>query len=67
LRAALKDFAREQVHPLGEVLVENEAKDVVTKLIRAHLSPQGVGNVPEFGFESFFVIFSHGASKKQSG
>jgi hypothetical protein len=46
----LKNLIGEQMHPLGEILVKNEAKDVIAKVIRAHLTPQGVGNVPELGF-----------------
>ena len=55
----LKDVISEQVHPLGEVFVEDEAEDVVSKLIRPHLSPQGVGDVLELGLESFLVVFGH--------
>ena len=35
----LENLIGEQMHPLGEVLVENEAEDVIAKFIRAHLTP----------------------------
>tara|TARA_B100001123_G_scaffold336580_1_gene380580 strand:+ start:304 stop:483 length:180 start_codon:yes stop_codon:yes gene_type:complete len=48
------------VHPLGKVFIENEAEDVIAKVIGAHFAAQGVGNVPELGLELLFVIFGHG-------
>jgi hypothetical protein len=47
------------VHPLGEVFVEDEAEDVVSELIRPHLPPQGVGDVPELGLKGLLVVFGH--------
>jgi hypothetical protein len=44
------------VHLFAEVLIEDEAKDVVAEIVRAHLAPQGIGNVPEFGLK----VFAHG-------
>jgi len=55
----LQDVVREEVHPLGEILVEDEAEDVVPELIRAHFPPQGVGDVPELGLELLLVVFRH--------
>jgi len=55
----LQNLIREEVHPLGEILVEDEAEDVVPKLISPHLPPQSVGDVPELGLEGFLVVFGH--------
>jgi hypothetical protein len=55
----LQDLIGEQVHPLGEVFVEDEAEDVVAELIRAHLPAQGVGDVPELGLEDLLGVVGH--------
>jgi hypothetical protein len=55
----LQDLIGEEVHPLGEVFVEDEAEDVVAELIRAHLAAQGVGDVPELGLELFLGVVGH--------
>ena len=55
----LQDVVREEVHPLGEILVEDEAEDVVPELIRPHFPPQGVGDIPELGLELLLVVFGH--------
>ena len=55
----LQDVIGEEVHPLGEILVEDEAEDVVPELIRPHFPPQGVGDVPELGLELLLVVFGH--------
>jgi hypothetical protein len=47
------------VHPLREVFVENEAKDVVAEFIRTHLPTEGVGDVPELGLKGFLVVVWH--------
>jgi len=47
------------VHLLGKVFVENETKDVVPKFVRAHLPTKGIGDVPEAGLESLFVVLGH--------
>ena len=55
-----EDLVREEMHALGEILVEDEAEDVVAEFISTHLSAQGVRDVPESGFEVLFVVFGHG-------
>lgn len=56
----LENLVGKEVHALGEVFVEDEAEDVVAEFISPHLSPQGVGDVPEAGLEVLLVVFRHG-------
>jgi hypothetical protein len=56
----LQDFIREEVHPLGQILVKDEAQDVVPKLIRPHLPAQSVGDVPELSLERLSGVVGHG-------
>ncbi len=35
----LENLIGEEVHPLGEVFVEDAAEDVIAKVIRPHLAP----------------------------
>ena len=56
----VQDLVGIEFHLLAEVLVEDEAEDVVAKVVRAHLAAQGVGDVPEGGFE--FLLGGHGSS-----
>lgn len=52
-----QDLIREEVHPLGEVFVEDEAEDVVAELVGSHFTPEGVGDVPKLGLEGLLVVF----------
>lgn len=55
----LKNLIGEEVHFFGEVLVKHKPQDVVAELIGVHFSAQGIGDVPELGFELFFLISGH--------
>ena len=56
----LQDLIREEVHPLGQILVENEAQDVMSELICAHFPAQSIGDVPELGLAGLFGVVGHG-------
>ena len=47
------------MHPLGQVFVEDEAKDVIGELIRVHLAVWGVGDVPELLLKLLLLLFGH--------
>ncbi len=55
----LEGFVREEVDLLGEILVEDEAEDVVAEVIGPHLTAEGIGDVPELGFELSLVVVCH--------
>jgi len=56
LAVRLEQLVGIAVHLLAQVLVKDEAQDVVQKFIGAHLAPQGIGDVPESGVEVGGVI-----------
>ena len=62
LAVRLEQLVGIAVHLLAQVLVKDEAQDVVPKFIGAHLAPQGIGDVPESGVEVGGVI-RHGRLK----
>ncbi len=45
------------MHSFRQIFVENEAKNVVSKFISAHVPTQGVSDVPELGLELLLVVF----------
>jgi len=55
----LQDLIGEEVHALGEILVEDEAEDVVPEFVGTHLTAQGIGDVPELSLELLLVVFGH--------
>jgi hypothetical protein len=52
----LQDLIGEQVHLLRKIFVEDKAQDVVPELIRPHLSPQSVRNIPKLGLKLLFRV-----------
>ena len=43
------------VYLFTEVLVKDEAEDIISKIIGRHFAAQGVGDVPELLFEFCFL------------
>jgi len=47
------------VQSFREVLIENEAKNVIAELVRIHPSSQLIGDVPKLLLELFLLFFRH--------